>query len=157
MYSQRALGLLSGSLIFKWSGAVMAIINWNDSLSVGVVEIDNQHKKLVSMLNDLSDAMKARKGNEVLGKIIADLLAYTKTHFAAEEKYFIKFGYPDTAEHKKEHAGFIQEITKFKADFDSGKISVSIDVMKFLSAWLQKHIKGTDQKYTKFFNDNGLK
>lgn len=42
-------------------------------------------------------------------------------------------------------------------DFENGKISISIDVMKFLSGWLQKHIKGTDQKYTKFFNDNGVK
>lgn len=135
----------------------MAFMDWNDSLSVGVVEIDNQHKKLIGMLNDLSVAMKARKGNEVLGKIISDLVTYTKTHFTVEENYFAKFGYPEAAEHKKEHASFIQEITKFKADFESGKISISIDVMKLLSGWLQKHIKGTDQKYTKFFNDNGIK
>lgn len=79
----------------------MAFVNWNDSLSVGIVEVDNQHKKLVGMLNDLSEAMKARKGNEVLGKIISDVVAYTRTHFAVEEKYFAQFCYPDAAEHKK--------------------------------------------------------
>ena len=135
----------------------MAFMDWNSSLSVNIVEIDNQHKKLVGMINELSDAMKARKGNEVIGKILNGLVDYTKTHFAAEEKYFAQYGYPDTAAHKQEHATFINEINKFKQDFESGKLSISIDVLKFLSNWLVTHIKGTDQKYSKFLNDKGVK
>ncbi len=135
----------------------MAFMDWTPSLSVNVAEIDNQHKKLVDMINELSDAMKARKGNEVLGKIINGLADYTKVHFATEEKYFDKFGYAETAAHKAEHQQFIRDISKFKQDFDSGKLSISIDVLKFLSNWLVKHIKGTDQKYSQFMNDNGVR
>ncbi len=135
----------------------MAFMNWTPDLSVNIDEIDNQHKKLIGMINELSEAMKARKGAEVMGKIIAGLTNYTKEHFATEEKLFDKFGYPETAKHKQEHTKFVNEINKFKQDFEAGKLSVSIDVLKFLSSWLMNHIKGTDQKYSKFLNDKGVK
>ena len=135
----------------------MAFMNWNSTFSVNILEIDNQHKKLVAMINELSEAMKARKGSEVMGKIISGLVDYTKTHFAAEEAYFAKYGYPETAAHKLEHTKFINQLNKFKQDFEAGKLSVTIDVLKFLSDWLVNHIKGTDQKYSKFLNDKGVK
>ena len=46
----------------------MAIIQWNDSLSVNVVEIDKQHQKLVAMINDLNDAMRQGKGKDASRK-----------------------------------------------------------------------------------------
>jgi hemerythrin len=55
----------------------MALIAWSDSISVQVAEIDQQHKKLIAMINELSAAMKAGKGNEVLGKIADSLIGYT--------------------------------------------------------------------------------
>ena len=66
----------------------MALLQWSDALSVGVVEIDRQHQKLVTMINDLNDAMRAGKGKDALGKTIAELIAYAATHFKTEEKYF---------------------------------------------------------------------
>ena len=135
----------------------MALINWSDNLSVNVAEIDQQHKRLIAMINELNDAMKLGKGKEVLGKIIQGLLGYTITHFKTEEKYFAQFGYPDTDNHQKEHAAFIQKVTEFKDGFNNKKISLAIDVMNFLSDWLKKHIMGTDKKYSQFFNEKGLK
>lgn len=134
----------------------MALITWDDSLSVNVAEIDQQHKKLIDLINELNDAMKRGEGKSVVGKTVYNLFNYTLIHFKNEEQYFEKFGYPDTEKHKKEHAAFVQKVTDFKDGIESGKLSLSVGVMKFLRDWLQNHIKGTDKKYSDFFNENGL-
>ena len=64
----------------------MALIDWSESMSVGIPGIDEQHKKLVQMINELHEAMKARKAADVMGKILDELIRYTTTHFGFEEK-----------------------------------------------------------------------
>lgn len=135
----------------------MALIQWNDSLSVGVAEIDKQHQKLVQMINDLHDAMRQAKGSSVLGPLVNGLIDYAGTHFKAEEKYFARFAYPETEAHKKLHADFVAKVLDFKKKFEANSVGLSMDVMNFLSNWLQSHIKGEDKKYTACFNANGLK
>lgn len=135
----------------------MAFIKWDDSLSVNVKEIDEQHKKLVDLINKLTDAMSAGKAKQILGNILNELASYTVIHFKTEEKYFDKFKYPFTISHKKEHNDFIKKINDFKRDFESGKALLSVEIMKFLKDWLIKHIKGSDKKYSEFFNKHGLK
>jgi len=135
----------------------MALINWNDRLSVDVAEIDQQHKRLITMINELNDAMKVGKGKDLLGPIVNNLVEYAVTHFKTEEKYFAQFGYPETDQHKKEHEAFVQKVSDFKSGFESRKISLTIEVMDFLSDWLKNHIMATDKKYSRFFNEHGLK
>jgi hemerythrin len=135
----------------------VAFINWTDSLSVGVSEMDNQHKRLIAMINDLSEAMKMGKGKEALGKILSGLIIYTQTHFTAEEKYFEKYNYPLAPSHRREHATFVKKVSEVKTAFDAGKLSVTVETMNFLRDWLKNHIMGTDQKYTQFFNEKGLR
>ena len=135
----------------------MSLIKWDESLSVNVAEIDLQHKKLVAMINELHDAMKSGKGKDVMGNIISGLISYTATHFKAEEKYFTLYKYPDTTAHMKEHAAFVKKVSDFQHDFEGGRLTVSIDTLYFLRDWLQGHIKGTDKKYSAFFNQNGLR
>jgi hemerythrin len=135
----------------------VAFIEWNNSFSVGVSEIDLQHQKLVEMINDLHDAMLQGKGKAVLGDIIKGLVDYAVTHFLTEEKYFDQFRYPDAGSHKEEHSAFTQKVAEFKNGFDAGKLALSITVMDFLSSWLRNHIKGVDKKYEPFFVEKGLK
>jgi hemerythrin len=135
----------------------MALIQWDDSLSVNVVEIDRQHKKLVSMINELNDAMSEGKGKDILGKIIHDLIDYTQTHFQTEETYFEQFKYPETDRHKKEHSNFTQKVVEFQDKFSAGELGLSIRVLRFLCDWLKNHIKGSDKDYGPFFNEKGLK
>jgi len=125
-------------------------------LSVDVEEIDQQHKKLIVMINDLSDAMVEGKGKHVAGGIIDDLIEDTASYFKTEEKYFDQFGYPDAEAHKKEHVAFVQKVSQFKDGFDQGKIALSVDIISFLYKWLQNHIKKVDKQYSQFFNDKGL-
>lgn len=135
----------------------MSLIRWNDNLSVNIKVIDQQHKKLVDSINELNDAMKLGKGKEVMGKIINNLISYTATHFRTEEKYFAQFGYPDLANHKKEHDAFVQKVSEFKDKFEKGRIMMTIEVMNFLSDWLKNHILVTDKLYVEFFNAKGLR
>ncbi len=135
----------------------MPLIQWNESLSVNVAEIDRQHQKLIGMINELNEAMRQGKGKDVLGKIINGLITYTETHFGTEERYFTKFGYPEADSHKKEHSDFTKEVSEFKEGFEKGKLGLSIEIMNFLSDWLKNHIQGVDRKYGPFFNERGLK
>jgi len=135
----------------------MALITWSDALSVHVQEIDAQHQRLVAMINELDDAMRSGKGKELLGKIINGLAAYAVTHFSTEEKYFARFGYSDAENHTQEHASFIQKVSDFKEKFTTSRLSLTIEVMNFLSNWLKNHILNSDKKYSSFFNQNGLK
>ena len=135
----------------------MSILVWNDNLSVNIQEIDDQHKNLVKMINELNTAMLHGKTKQVLGEIIHGLINYAGTHFATEEKYFHQFHYPDTEIHKRQHNEFVKKVTKFKQDFDQNRILLSIDIMKFLQEWLINHIKGSDKKYGPFLIEKGLK
>lgn len=134
----------------------MPIITWTPSISVSVAEFDAQHKKLIDYINELFDAMKVGKANDVVGKILANLITYTKLHFANEEKNMVKFSYPEYAQHKAEHDALTSKVIEFQDKFNRGQVTVSIELMNFLKEWLTKHITGTDKKYGPFFNQNGL-
>jgi hemerythrin len=135
----------------------MALITWGEKLSVNVGEIDRQHQILITMINDLDAAMRQGKGKDILAKILSGLLDYTKSHFSLEEKYFAQFSYSDTRSHIKEHQLFVGKVAEFQKKFENGSISLSVDIINFLSDWLKKHIMGTDKKYGPFFNEKGLK
>lgn len=135
----------------------MALANWRDEFSVKVAEIDKQHKKLFDYINEIHEAMKAKKTNEELGKIIEKLTNYTVDHFKTEERYFERFNYPNTAVHKVEHQVFVEKVNKFREDFSKGKMLLSLEIVNFLKDWLINHIQGTDQQYSSFLNEHGIK
>jgi hemerythrin len=135
----------------------MALIKWETGYNLNISKIDMQHKKLVSLINDLHEAMLTGKGKEAVGTIIFKLVEYTKTHFTDEENLFDRHGYTGSMMHKDEHKKFVEEISKFSNDFGKGDIMLSMKVMNFLKEWLVKHIKGTDAKYAPLLISNGVK
>jgi hemerythrin len=136
--------------------AMGILIEWNEELWIGIREIDDQHKILVDLINELHQAMLARRTNEALHGIIERLVNYTETHFGNEERYFASFGYADTAAHVQAHRGFVTKIRNFKTDLASGKLLLSMEVMTFLKEWLIQHILGTDRKYVALFKERGI-
>jgi hemerythrin len=134
----------------------MALITWSDDLSVNIGSIDNQHKKLVALVNNLHDAMSTGKGQQALGKILDELIEYTKTHFVTEERLMTAHSYPGYLSHKKEHDGLTQQVLSVHRDFKSGKPVITVEIMRFLKDWLSTHIKGTDQKYGPFLISKGV-
>ena len=135
----------------------MALANWRDDYSVNIEKIDNQHKKLFDYINEIHEAMKARKTKEELGQIIDKLAGYTIEHFNTEEQLFAKYNFPDAQNHKFEHKVFIDKVENFKKDFEKGKLLLSLEIVNFLKDWLVNHINGTDQQYSDFLNEKGVK
>ena len=134
----------------------MAYMNWSGDLSVDISVIDEQHKKLVALINALHEGMRSGQGKETVEKTLSELAEYTQYHFKTEEEYMKKFGYSDFAKHKAEHDAFVAKVSEFQQAYSSGKLGLSIEVMKFLSGWVGGHIKGTDTHYTECFKENGL-
>jgi hemerythrin len=132
-------------------------LEWSAELSVGVADMDEQHKKLINMINDLNAAMRAGKGKETIGTTLGGLVEYTQTHFTNEEKILDTHGYPALTAQRMEHRNFIKKISDFKKNLESGSIMISMDVMNFLYDWLKNHIMKTDKGYTSFLNGKGVR
>lgn len=120
---------------------------WQDSWLVGVQTIDAQHKKLVSLINQLHEAMRIGQSKTVLTQILASLVDYTRAHFAAEEQLLQTHKYPDLPAHRIEHQKLTSKVLDFQEEFTAGNATLGVDVMQFLSNWLRDHILGTDMKY----------
>jgi hemerythrin len=127
----------------------MPLIMWGPKLWVGVKDIDDQHKKLVEIVNRLNDAMVAGHGREVIGPTLNELIRYTQQHFAAEERIMSRNHYQHMAEHKAQHAKLLHDVGEFKTRFDSGNSMLSIELLRFLRDWLSGHILGSDLKLAK--------
>jgi len=124
----------------------MPLMQWNDRLNTEVGPIDDDHKKLVAMVNELHDAVSAARGKDVMGKILDGLVAYTATHFAREERAMAQSQYPAEAQHKAEHAALVKSVLEHQAAYRSGNTAVlSMQLLVFLRDWLLKHIQGSDR------------
>ncbi len=124
----------------------MALFAWNDAYAVGVPEIDRQHEHLFACAGQLHSAMMAGQGREVLGPILAGLIAYTRAHFAAEERLMQQSRFASYAAHKAEHDALTRRVVRLQQEFDAGRVALSVEVMNFVKDWLARHIMGTDQQ-----------
>lgn len=134
----------------------MPLMEWTQDLSVDISSIDNQHKKLISLINQLHEARLQGRGKEMVGETLTALIDYTRTHFSFEEKLFDTHGYPASASHKEEHLKLIDQVLDYKNDFAKGDLTLSTDLMIFLKDWLRNHILGVDKKYTEFLKSKGV-
>ncbi len=126
----------------------MPLITWNKNLSVNVPDLDAQHQKLIGMINDLHDAMAKGQARNMLKPLLDRLIQYTVTHFRYEEQYMQQIQYAKLAEHKGEHERLTNQVQNFAQKFDSGELSVTIEIMNFLRDWLTNHIQRVDKQYT---------
>ena len=133
------------------------LVEWSEELSVGIQEIDEQHKVLVNLLNQLHDAIHQRHGSEAARKILDELADYTRIHFAVEESLMRVLEYPDYEAHKQQHEDLIQQLVDLKEKLDTGGHSISFELLHFLKVWLTKHILESDKEYSPHFLSKGVK
>jgi len=136
----------------------MALMTWSDRLSVGVKVLDEDHKKLVAMVNELYEAIMQGKGKQKLGEVLTKLIQYTVEHFRREEQLFARTGYANAEKHHAEHRKLTEEVLKVQKTFEAdASATISMDVLNFLRHWLIDHIQGEDQKYSAHLNSHGIK
>ena len=134
------------------------LLEWNQNLSVGVPSIDEQHKALLALLNELSDATQAGRGQVVLGKVLKELADYTVYHFQYEESLFAQTGYSAAADHRKEHLDLITLVQVQSQQYEDGAREIlSEELLKFLRRWLYMHIMGSDKKFGPHLVSMGIK
>ena len=115
--------------------------------SVGIGSIDAQHQNLFAIARELYAAMSAGQGKVSLSRLLDRLVQYTAVHFAHEERLMRLNDYPDFQAHKAQHDALTKQVLAFQADFEGGRVSMTVQLLQFLKDWLEKHIKVSDFAY----------
>ena len=135
----------------------MAIMIWNETYSVGVSELDEQHKVLIHMINEMHYAMNNDQGQEAISSIVSQMFDYMEVHFTTEEGYMQKCDYAGLLAHQQKHEEFRVKVKDLGERVNAGEFVLSFEIIQFLSDWLQKHIMVTDMKYTALFAEKGIR
>lgn len=132
-------------------------VQWSDALKTGNRAIDNQHKYLIDIINDLAGAIESGQAAQSLKKIVNLLQYYTEWHFCNEEGCMERLKCPYAARNKDAHAQFIQTFLAFRAELDGGGDSneIATRMYKTLTAWLVQHIQGIDAQLAHVSGEGG--
>jgi len=132
-------------------------IDWRESMTVGVKEIDDQHKQLIDTIEKLNEKIIQHAVENDLTDIFEQLSRYIHIHFATEEAYFDKFHYAEAEAHKAAHLFFANRVSEMRQNPDRGMHALSLELVAFLEFWLVGHVMVMDQRYVQCFHENGLK
>jgi hemerythrin len=135
----------------------MALITWDESLSVGVRAVDDQHKGLVQTLNELHEAMSKGVAREASGPLLEKLAKYARDHFMAEEAMMKRASYPELEAHRGKHVDLTRQVEEYLGRFRSGEIGLSVHLLDFLRKWLTNHIQKEDRAYGPWLNRSGIR
>lgn len=138
----------------------MELIPWREEFALGISEIDEQHKKILAIINNLSEIFQGKKHHEqeIINQIIQELDDYANYHFQAEEKYFDLFSYQDAEAHIKIHNQYREKIVEWHQKYEKeNDPKIFFDVSEFLKNWWVWHINNTDRAYVPLFKENGIK
>ena len=124
---------------------------WDDVYSVGFEPIDNQHKELVKMINELFESCKqgTDEADKAFFQTIKRAVEYARNHFTDEVKYMLQVDFPGLSEHRKQHDDFMATVIKVMHEFDEGK-TTPIELAQFLKKWLLNHIAISDKQYAPY-------
>ena len=139
------------------TGAATKLVTWSDRYSVGIARIDSEHQKLIDLVNDLYSAMLEGRGKAVIGQVLDGMADYTMSHFVNEERLMRVHSYPGFEAHKAEHEKLVQQVKRLQEESRSGKVVISMEVMRFLQHWLVDHIVGVDKQYAAHLRAAGVK
>jgi hemerythrin len=132
------------------------LVEWQEELSIGVLEIDIQHKLLFEKVNGFLEACQSQADSDTVHRLFWFLEAYAITHFNDEEKLMLRIAYPDYLPHRKLHLEFAGEVAKIKERLKNEGPSERLvsSMTKFISDWLIQHISITDRAIARFVNNS---
>jgi hemerythrin-like metal-binding protein len=138
------------------------LLMWTENLSCGVKEFDDDHKRLIKMINHLHGAIEDAREKGELDKeeieiVLHRLENYTKYHCGREEQYFQETGYPDLEAHKAEHQRLIDGIAEMQGRFhNSTDPKQATEIVQVIYDWLVEHIFVTDKKFCPHMHTHGI-
>ncbi len=135
-------------------------MEWKDELSVGIDIIDEQHKELFKRINDLVTAIKSSTCKYTIPEVIQFLEDYIVTHFSEEERYMMKFDYPEFSAHRTQHGIFMKNFIDLKKELEKleggkkrGSYELSVTTNQIVVDWILDHISKVDKKLGEFLKD----
>ncbi len=135
----------------------MEIINWKNEFSVGVKQMDEQHKKLLGMINRLIAEQHTLTDPKTIAELLTEMTDYAQAHFRAEEYLMAEYGYDQKSRQEEQHRTFIEKTISFYSASDIGPNILSVALLDYLGTWLVGHILTEDMKYKEFFRSKGLR
>lgn len=143
----------SATMMFRGgSGKGDVFFEWDPSLlSVGVREMDNQHKRLVEIINNLYAQIQSGKSSQATSRALESLMDYAKTHLSDEEELMQRGGYPNYPTQKKLHDALRKKLSGLYQRYEQGDEGVLLDIVMFAKDWLFSHIQKEDKKYGDYF------
>lgn len=133
-----------------------SIVQWDESYSVYIKELDMQHQKLFDMINSFYDSMAANQTNLAISKVIAEMKKYALQHFSHEESVMKVKGFPRIKSHQVRHQEFIKKVNELEDRLAKGHPVLATDIAKFLKNWIIEHIKMEDKVYANYYKSNNL-
>jgi hemerythrin-like metal-binding protein len=149
-------GVISFFRLNAGDGAEAVLFPWSNKLQINVQSIDQQHRRLVDLVNEVYRCVRQEDFDRGLKSVLPELLSYTKEHFAFEEELFTSHGYPESKPHKEKHVRLINRVGEFVTRIQRGDRSVALELLGFLKTWLTQHILGDDSAYARYLNSKGV-
>ncbi len=132
-------------------------MRWTERLSVGVLELDGDHRRLIAIIDKLFSAHRDKTLPGEVESILEELIEYTDAHFSREEELLREHGYPGLKEHEAAHRRFVSSLLKIRLDWNDGATeNADLKLAGLLKEWLVEHIVGMDRQYRDFLNQRGV-
>ena len=128
----------------------MSLFLWKKSYETGAPEVDVQHRRLVGMINELSDAMMERQGQKAVAHVLDELTSYIELHFDTEEALMKKCSYPGLTRHSNQHILLTRQVLEFREKFRLEHEVQSKELLDFLCSWLKNHIMVDDKEFGEY-------
>ena len=149
---------IAAAILFTRKREKDQFVSWKDEYSVGIAVIDDDHRKLLNLINQFQTAVFYRTGEQFEDEAFAALIEYTQTHFEREEQLMSENGYPDFEAHQAEHRKMIDLVEARMAEHSKQGRQKAMEAMAtYLRDWLINHINGTDQAYAGFLHEKGVR
>ena len=129
----------------------MGFLQWEQKYEFGIPEVDEQHKKWLSILNKFYDSMGNGDLNNKMKSLVAEALDYTVYHFNEEEKLMEKMKFPHLNEQKRMHKEIVNMLSAFKKDIENKKTIISMSITNEMKKWFKEHILLEDMKYAEYY------
>jgi len=133
----------------------MPLIAWKEVYQTGIVVLDKEHQGLVEQINRLGEAIREKRGEDLLGDILQALADYTESHFEHEERLMQDYGFPGLPEHRQKHQELRDTVQAMKARSEGATEGLARELYKFLRGWLLEHIVEVDKQYGAYLESRG--